>query len=93
MVLGLNLCCYTCNLIMVSFLNLTAFSIVSPFRLSTMCCRNLQKHTLKSHLPFTFFFQTNDTMLPKEEIALPDGWKWDQDWNVDMNRGCDDEGW
>lgn len=31
-------------------------------------------------------------MPAKEEIDLPDGWKWDQDWTVDMNRGVDDEG-
>ena len=31
-------------------------------------------------------------MPAKEEIDLPEGWKWDQDWTVDMNRGVDDEG-
>lgn len=31
-------------------------------------------------------------MPDKEELELPNGWKWDQDWTVDMNRGVDDEG-
>lgn len=36
--------------------------------------------------------QMNDTMPDKEAIELPDGWKWDNEWVVDMNRGVDDEG-
>ena len=34
----------------------------------------------------------NDTMPSKDEMELPEGWKWDNEWNVDMNRGVDDEG-
>jgi len=31
-------------------------------------------------------------MPSKDEITLAEGWQWDNDWTVDMNRGCDDEG-
>lgn len=31
-------------------------------------------------------------MPSKDELQLPEGWQWDQDWLVDMNRGVDDEG-
>ncbi|KAA0200949.1 Dysferlin limb girdle muscular dystrophy 2B (autosomal recessive) [Fasciolopsis buskii] len=27
-----------------------------------------------------------------DDFPLPDGWKWDDEWSVDFNRPCDDEG-
>ena len=32
-------------------------------------------------------------MVNKEQIELDLNWKWDDDWNVDINRAVDNEGW
>lgn len=34
-----------------------------------------------------------DPVLPKEKIICPPGWQWDDAWQVDINRACDEEGY
>ncbi|XP_067936252.1 myoferlin-like isoform X2 [Watersipora subatra] len=46
-----------------------------------------------SHAKVFWTDALNDTMPSKEDMELPEGWKWDADWTVDMNRGVDDEGY
>lgn len=31
-------------------------------------------------------------MLSKDETKLPEGWKWDDDWKIDLSRAVDEEG-
>lgn len=37
-------------------------------------------------------FQKGDPCPAKEEVPLPGGWKWDDEWQVDLNRAVDEEG-
>ncbi|XP_067657682.1 myoferlin-like isoform X1 [Haliotis asinina] len=34
-----------------------------------------------------------DPCPAKEEVPLPAGWKWDEEWQVDLNRAVDEEAW
>ncbi|XP_064630282.1 myoferlin-like isoform X1 [Lineus longissimus] len=34
-----------------------------------------------------------DSAVNRDEIRCPSGWAWDDDWQVDFNRPCDEEGW
>ena len=36
--------------------------------------------------------QKGDAGPSKDEISLPDGWAWEDDWQVDLNRAVDEEG-
>jgi myoferlin len=31
--------------------------------------------------------------LNKDQIALEENWKWDDEWAIDINRAVDNEGW
>ncbi|XP_070540972.1 myoferlin-like isoform X9 [Ptychodera flava] len=33
-----------------------------------------------------------DAVTPRDEIEAPEGWEWDDDWQIDLNRGVDEEG-
>ena len=37
--------------------------------------------------------QKGDAAIAREETELPDGWEWQHDWDVDLNRAVDEEGW
>eukprot|EP00058_Branchiostoma_floridae_P024963 XP_002610453.1 hypothetical protein BRAFLDRAFT_124267 [Branchiostoma floridae] len=34
-----------------------------------------------------------DTCPAREETELPEGWEWEDDWQMDLNRAVDEEGW
>ena len=29
---------------------------------------------------------------PRDEVELPEGWEWQDDWLIDLNRAVDEEG-
>ena len=31
-------------------------------------------------------------MTPRDDMELPDGWEWEDVWQVDLNRAVDEEG-
>ena len=31
-------------------------------------------------------------MPSKDDVVAPEGWNWDQEWEIDLNRAVDDEG-
>ena len=31
-------------------------------------------------------------MPSKDEVVAPEGWNWDKEWEIDLNRAVDDEG-
>ncbi|XP_077992044.1 myoferlin-like isoform X14 [Glandiceps talaboti] len=33
-----------------------------------------------------------DAITPRDEIEAPEGWEWDDDWQIDLNRGVDEDG-
>jgi len=43
-----------------------------------------------SDVPYTDV--RGDPMDHRDELPLPEGWKWTTDWTVDLNRACDEEG-
>lgn len=38
------------------------------------------------------FVQKGDAGTSLREIKLPDGWEWQDDWQIDLNRAVDEEG-
>ena len=40
----------------------------------------------------TFSLQKGDPTTPKDEVKLPEGWAWDDDWQIDLSRAVDEDG-
>lgn len=36
--------------------------------------------------------QKNDACVGRDDIELPKGWEWEDDWNIDLSRAVDEEG-
>lgn len=43
-----------------------------------------------SSIPWTNL--QGDQIEDREKTTLPEGWKWTDDWTIDLNRACDEEG-
>ena len=39
-----------------------------------------------------YFSQKGDATSSKEETQLPEGWAWEDEWQIDLNRAVDEEG-
>jgi hypothetical protein len=37
--------------------------------------------------------QTGDSIIARDDVELPEGWKWEEDWQYDLNRAVDEYGW
>ena len=44
-----------------------------------------------SKIPYTNV--RGDVVEHRKKIKIPEGWKWTDDWTVDIDRACDEEGW
>ncbi|XP_047127416.1 myoferlin isoform X1 [Hydra vulgaris] len=44
-----------------------------------------------STIPYTNV--QGDEIEHRDKTVLPEGWKWVDDWQIDVNRACDEEGW
>ena len=39
-----------------------------------------------------FALQKGDALPARDEVELPEGWAWEDDWQIDLNRAVDEEG-
>ncbi len=39
-----------------------------------------------------FLWQKGDPTTGRDELELPEGWEWMEDWDMDLNRAVDEEG-
>ncbi|XP_075252802.1 myoferlin-like [Convolutriloba macropyga] len=37
--------------------------------------------------------RNDPTAQSRDDMACPEGWNWDEEWRIDLNRAVDDEGW
>lgn len=44
-----------------------------------------------STIPYTNL--QGDQIEDRDNTTVPEGWKWVDDWTIDLNRACDEEGW